>query len=56
MGKLIVVTVFALVCVWALSSFIHMGHTIFMAAGLPVTTGMLIFSGGAGLAYKLVKR
>ena len=56
MGKLIVVSVFALVCVWFLSSFIHMGHMVFMAAGLPVTTGMLFFAGSAGIAYKMVKR
>jgi hypothetical protein len=56
MGKAIIISVFSLVCVWGISHFISMGHVVFMAAGMPVNSGMLFFAAAVGISYKMIGR
>lgn len=53
--KAVIVGVFALACCWGVSHFVNLGHTVFSAAGIPISGGVILFAVSAGLVYGRVK-
>jgi hypothetical protein len=55
MVKSFIVATFALSVCWGISHFVNLGHTVFVAAGVPISGGVLLFCIAAGLVYNRVK-
>jgi hypothetical protein len=55
MWKALIVSMFSLSCCWCVSHFINLGRTVFMAAGVPISGGVLLFCVASGLVYGRVK-
>lgn len=56
MGKVAVVIIFALAVCWGAQKFINISGTAFTLAQVPISWTMVVFVGGVGLCYFLVKK